>query len=138
MENIEGLFGEKDLKQVLYGAVILSSFDGKVHEKEWERIQTFADRHWQSRYGDFLSFQKNLLYDVNQLLGDVSELFIRADSLVEELSVNLKPRQKTVLVELLSEVMPPCGVFGNEDADVLSNILDRLSPEAEEGMNQTV
>ena len=57
-------FDEKTLKNVISCAVLMSSIDGQIHEKEWEIIQSFADQHWKVDYQSFAEFQQRTIREI--------------------------------------------------------------------------
>ncbi len=126
MENCDVDFNETDLKRVVFCAVLMSSIDRDVHEKEWEVIESFVNAHWKEEYGRFVDFQKNLLYEIYELLETESELYQKIDEIIDALVADLDQGQKDAVLELVGDVMAADDIMAMEESNLFANLFERL------------
>ncbi len=125
MEN-SALFNETELKLVIYCAAMMSSIDKEVHDREWDAIQSFADKHWKDMFGDFVEFQKRIFTEINDLLKDESALYEKVDTLTTELGQNLSSEQRKVILGLLGDVIDADNVLAIEETNLFAAFIKRL------------
>jgi hypothetical protein len=123
MEPDDILFDLDTLKKVIRCAALISSIDGVIHDREWEAVQDFGDRHTSA---DLTAFYEELLVEIGRLPLDEAEMLTCTDTLVEELSLRLDERQKNTTLQLLEHVLITGYPRGTEDAVLFCAFLERL------------
>ena len=119
-------FDEKTLKRVISCAVLMSSIDGEIHEKEWEIIQSFAGQHWKDDYQDFAEFQQWTTQEINSILKQNEKMQSRLDKLVSNLTVNLDSQQKNLVLNLIGDIMIADGIMNLDESKLFTTFMDKL------------
>ncbi len=127
METSQIQFKDHELKQVIFAAVLMSSIDKDIHEKEWEIIESFGESHWKQGYGDFGALQQSLLAEVRELLTDETSLHERIESLVTGFKKQYSPEQKNVIIDLLGNIIEADDVLDSNETNLFGTFLERLS-----------
>ncbi len=120
------LFDETTLKNIISSAVLMSSIDGEIHQKEWEIILSFVDQHWQDDYQDFKSHQQNIERDIGMIFQEKEKFQQKLNDLVEQLTTNLNSRQKNIVLNLVGEVMIADGIMTLEESKLFATFMDKL------------
>ena len=114
------------LKQVLFCALLMSAVDGEIHQKELEVIKNFRSRYWRIEFGEFKPVQDEIFKKVKQSLQDRERLSQRLDTFLNQLTDKLTSRQRTILLELVANVMVADEKTAREESDLFAQLLDKL------------
>ncbi len=119
-------FDEEALKNAITCALLMSSIDGEVHDKEWDIIQTFIDRHWKKEYQDFPKFKKVVEQELDAVLKDKESFQSSLNSLIEKLTLHLSSDQKNVLLNLVGDIMIADGIMTLEESKLFATFMEKL------------
>ncbi len=120
------LFDESTLKSVITCALLMSSIDGEVHDREWDVIQLFIDRYWKKEYQDFSKFKKQMEQELETMYYDFKSFRDRLDSLLKKLTNNLSADQKNALLNLVRDVMIADGIMTLEESKLFATFTEKL------------
>ncbi|MBU2515048.1 hypothetical protein KJ966_27325 [bacterium] len=120
-------FNERELKQVIFTAALMSSIDRDEHEKEWNIIKSFGKSHWKQEYGDFEEFQRSSLAEIRTLLEDDTSLFERIEMLITDFGAHYTSEQKNMVIDLLGAIMEADEVLDSDETNLFGTFLERLT-----------
>lgn len=120
------LFDERTLKSVITCALLMSSIDGEVHDREWDVIQLFIDRYWKKNYQDFPKFKKQMEQEIESVFNDFKSFQDRLDAMLEKLTDNLSADQKNALLNLVGDVMIADGIMTLEESKLFATFMEKL------------
>ncbi len=120
------LFDETTLKRVISSAVLMSSIDGEVHEKEWDVIKQFMEEHWQDEYESFEVHEEKIKNEIKHLLNKKSQLQQRLNSIVDHLTCDLTSEQKNIVLNLVGNVMIADGIMTIEESKLFSTFMEKM------------
>lgn len=125
-ENNHKVFNEPNLKNAIFCALLMSSIDGEIHEKEWEIIQKFADLHWRQEYQRFEIFKEAMEKEIEPFLEKKETSQDRLKKMIEELTGQMNSSQKDVLLKLVGDVMAADGVMTLEESKLFALFMDEI------------
>ena len=126
MENGDGLFQEKQLKQVVLFITLMCSVDGLVHETEWESIQSFVNNYWQTDYSSFMKYQKELFDEISMLLNDEERYYEKIDHLIEIFAEQFSSEQKSRVMDLIEKLVTSDSLLALEETYIYNSLMKRL------------
>lgn len=124
--SVDEKFDEETLKNIIACALLMSSIDGEVHEKEWRIIKDFADIHWKEEYSDFGRFQKSVWREIRTLFDEDKKFQMKLNELVGKLTCNLNSHQKNTVLNLVGEVMIADGVMTLDESKLFATFMEKL------------
>lgn len=125
-DSVDDKFDEETLKNIIACALLMSSIDGEVHEKEWRIIKDFADEHWKEEYSDFGRFQKSAWKEIRSLFDENKKFQMKLNELVGKLTYNLNSHQKNTVLNLIGDVMIADGVMTLEESKLFATFMEKL------------
>jgi len=122
----ENPFDATSIKQVIFCALVMSAIDDEIHTKEWDVIQVFVKNYWKKEYGGFNEYKAKLIANLKVVLSNRAKLPEYMDKLLESLNTQLSGRQKSLLLELVGNVMAADNVMAIEESDLFAMFLKKL------------
>ncbi|MCP4754913.1 MAG: hypothetical protein GY866_28895 [Proteobacteria bacterium] len=120
------VYNERTLKKVIFSAVLMSLIDGELHEKEWDVIESFADKYWREEYDLFYEYEKEVKKEIGAIVADESVLMGRIDGIVEQLVSQLDSPQKNEVLNLVGDVMTADGVMTLEESKLFALFMEKI------------
>lgn len=120
------LFNETTLKNAIACALLMSSIDGEVHEKEWAVIQGFVEKYWKEDYQHFPLYKSEMEHEIEQLLVGGKSLQSRINQRVTQLTGNLNSSQKNIVLNLVGDVMVADGMMTLEESKLFATFMEKL------------
>ncbi len=105
MDSKQSLFNENELKKVVFCAVLMSSTDQDLHDKERTVIDEFSMLYWKDQYGSVVDFLEQVVKEVDEIVRDKDNLTEKTDALISELQAMLNEEQHPLVLDLLSKIM---------------------------------
>lgn len=122
----DSLFDEDTLKNAISCAVLMSSIDGEIHEKEWQVIQSFVDKYWQEEYKAFSRFQVEIKKEIESVFKKEASFQAKLDHFAAKLTDDLDSEQKNIVLNLIGDVMVADGVMTLGESKLFSTLMEKL------------
>jgi uncharacterized tellurite resistance protein B-like protein len=119
-------FDEQNLKSAITCALLMSSIDGYVHEKEWALIHRFVKAHWKESYQDFKKFAAEVEQQIAPYLIESIAFKGVLSELVDNLTKDMNKAQKIVLLKLVEDVMVADGLLKSEESELFETFEEKL------------
>ncbi len=125
-ETKVNLFDETTLKNVISSAILMSSIDGEIHEKEWDVINSFAKIHWKDEYQNIEQYKADIKKEIINVLNENAKLKKKLNELVEQLTGHLNSVQKNIALNLVGDVMVADNVMTLEESKLFFTFMEKL------------
>lgn len=123
------IFDETNLRNAISCALLMSYIDGEVHDKEWAVIQRFVDTHWKKHYQDFKQFKIEVEEQISPYLIDSIAYHGVLKELIDNLTKEMSPGQKSILLSLVKDVMIADGIMAAEETRLFDMFTEKLGIE---------
>lgn len=119
-------FDEENLKCAITCALLMSSIDGVVHDKEWAIIQRFVNAHWKEEYQDFKQYRAEVEQQLAPYLIDSIAFQGLLSEWVDNLTKDMTKAQKTILLDLVEDIMVADGILTMEETRLFDTFTEKL------------
>lgn len=104
----------------------MSYIDGEVHPREWALIQRFVDTHWKKEYQDFRQFKVEVKNQIAPYIIDSIAFQGVLRELIDNLTKEMSFAQKSILLNLVSDIMIADGVMATEETELFEMFTEKL------------
>ena len=104
----------------------MSAIDKEIHKKEWNVISAFVKKHWKKEYGDFSNYKIKMINDLKGIVSSFEHIKNQLEEILTDLNPSLSQPQKTILLQLVGEVMAADNIMTIEESDLFAIFLKNL------------
>ncbi len=120
------VFDEDSIKNAVACAMLMSYIDGDVDDRERAVIRRFVNAYWKDEYRDYKQVKAEIDEQISPFIIDSAGFQSIISELVDNLTKDMTPPQRTFLLKLVNDVMMADGVMKPREARLFEMFTERL------------